>query len=403
MPVKPDELSKRLGALTPEQRRLLEERLRTEGIDAGPGRGPAAPPSEPPAPADLEHAPMRFSFFFFSADGAAKGGDRYDLVLDCARYADAHGFEAVWTPERHFVEFGGLYPNPSVLGAALALVTERVQIRAGSVVLPLHHPVRVAEEWSVVDNLSKGRAAISCASGWHPDVFVLAPHRYADRKQEMVRSIREIRRLWAGETVAYPGVDGAEVPVRVLPRPVQPTLPLWITTSGSLETWELAGELETNVLATLGNQSVDELAEKIRRYRAARTRHGEDPQAGTVSLMLHTHVGPDLEEVRSRVRAPLAEYLRTHMAQRDRYVAMDRITDHDKRALADLATEHYLERASLLGTPAFCSRLVNRLASAGVDEIACLLDFGLDPEDVRLGLEHLSALRAAHSQSEVLA
>jgi natural product biosynthesis luciferase-like monooxygenase protein len=399
--VSADELSKRLGALTPEQRRLLEERLRAEGLDTPSRRGPA-PAASKPSQVEGERAPMRFSFFFFSADGGTTGGNRYRLVLDCARFADAHGFEAVWTPERHFVDFGGLYPNPSVLGAALAVVTERVQIRAGSVVLPLHHPVRVAEEWSVVDNLSRGRAAISCASGWHPDDFVLAPERYADRKQEMVRSIRQIRSLWAGETVLYHGVDGVEVPVRVLPRPVQPSLPLWITTSGSMETWELAGEMETNVLATLGNQSLDEIAEKIGRYRAARARHGHDPRAGTVSLMLHTHVGPDLEEVRARVRPPLAEYLRTHMAQRDRYAAVDRITDHDKRALAELATEHYLERASLLGTPSSCSRLVNGLASAGVDEIACLLDFGLDPEDVRSGLDHLDALRATHAPAGIL-
>ena len=59
--------------------------------------------------------------------------------------------------------FGGLYPNPSVAGAALAAITERVDIRAGSCVLPLHDPIRVAEEWSLVDNLSNGRVGISFA------------------------------------------------------------------------------------------------------------------------------------------------------------------------------------------------------------------------------------------------
>ena len=81
--------------------------------------------------------------------------DRYRLLLEGARFADRHGFAAVWTPERHFHAFGGLYPNPAVTGAALAAITERIGIRAGSVVLPLHNPIRVAEEWSVVDNLSR--------------------------------------------------------------------------------------------------------------------------------------------------------------------------------------------------------------------------------------------------------
>ena len=92
-----------------------------------------------------------------------------------ARVADAHGFNAVWTPERHFHAFGGPYPNPSVTGAAIAAVTHKVEIRAGSCVVPLHHPARVAEEWSVIDNLSNGRVGISFASGWMPEDFLLRP------------------------------------------------------------------------------------------------------------------------------------------------------------------------------------------------------------------------------------
>src|SRR5213078_4517214 len=115
-----------------------------------------------------------------------------------ARFADRHGFAAVWTPERHFHPFGGLYPNPSVTGAAVAVATERVRIRAGSVVAPLHHPLRIAEEWSVVDNLSGGRVGISFASGWQPNDFVLAPDSYTDRKNIMLRGIEEVRRLWRG-------------------------------------------------------------------------------------------------------------------------------------------------------------------------------------------------------------
>ena len=96
------------------------------------------------------------------------------LLLDGARFADDHGFEAVWTPERHFHAFGGLYPNPSMTSAAIAAITHGA-FRAGSVVLPLHHPIRVAEEWAVVDNLSRGRVGISFASGWQPNDFVLHP------------------------------------------------------------------------------------------------------------------------------------------------------------------------------------------------------------------------------------
>src|SRR5207253_3560653 len=129
------------------------------------------------------HKQLDFSLFYFSSDERSAGDDKYRLLMEGARFADRAGFTAVWTPERHFHAFGGLYPNPSVISAALAAITERIRIRAGSVVLPLHHPVRVAEEWSVVDNLSRGRVGLSFAAGWHADDFIFAPERYAARKQ----------------------------------------------------------------------------------------------------------------------------------------------------------------------------------------------------------------------------
>ena len=86
-------------------------------------------------------------------------------MFEGARFGDRHGFTAIWIPERHFHAFGGFSPNPSVIAAALARETKQIQLRSGSVVLPLHHPIRVAEEWAVVDNLSQGRVGISFASG----------------------------------------------------------------------------------------------------------------------------------------------------------------------------------------------------------------------------------------------
>lgn len=344
---------------------------------------------------------MRFSIFFFSADGSAGTGGKYDLLMECARFADAHGFDAVWTPERHFVDFGGLYPNPSVIGAALAVATERIQIRAGSVVLPLHHPVRIAEEWAVVDNLSNGRAAISCATGWHPDDFVIAPEQYAARREVMFRTIADVRRLWAGETVTFPGVDGKPVEARSFPRPLQRELPMWITSSGNLETWIRAGEIGANVLATMGSQPIEELAEKVRRYRQARQQAGFDPASGIVSLMLHTFLGTDEAEVRRSVREPMGDYLFTHMQQRDSFVDIEGITAGDKRALTELAFEHYFENASLLGTPARCSRMVERLERAGIDEVACLVDFGVDAGSIVGSLELLDEVRRRHDSRTV--
>ncbi len=109
-----------------------------------------------PATAAIPAKPLQFSLYFFGNYPAAYDPDKYRLILEGSRYADQHDFTAIWMPERHFHSLGGFSPNSSVLAAALARDTERIALRGGSVVLPLHHPVRVAEEWSVVDNLVKG-------------------------------------------------------------------------------------------------------------------------------------------------------------------------------------------------------------------------------------------------------
>jgi len=120
---------------------------------------------------------VRFSVMFFAATQNPMDGDKYRLVLESARFADRHGFASVWVPERHFTNMGSLYPNPAVLHAALARETRRVRLMAGSVVAPLHHPIRLAEEWAMVDNLSGGRVGLSLASGWNPDDFAFFPER----------------------------------------------------------------------------------------------------------------------------------------------------------------------------------------------------------------------------------
>jgi natural product biosynthesis luciferase-like monooxygenase protein len=396
---KMDDLSKRFSSLTPEQLALLELRLKKQGL-----RSPLEQTAEPAQPRveqseeefDWKSRPVEkslsFSLYFFSDDGSKDSPDKYRLVLESAKFADRNDFSAVWTPERHFQDFGGLYPNPSVLSAALAMITERVQIRAGSVALPLHHPVRVAEEWSVVDNLSNGRVAISFASGWHPDDFIFAPAVYEDRKEVMFRHIELIQRLWSGETFMMPGVGGQEVAVRLLPKPLQKRLPIWITSAGSAATWIRAGEIGANVLAALIGYSFEELADRIRSYREARARYGHD--RGVVSIMMHTFVGQSNSAVKEQVRAPFTHYLRSYFKQYDNVrVAADDVTEADRDAIMNAAFELYFENNTLMGTPAKCSRVIEQLLAAGVDEVACLVDFGVAADAVLGNLQYLNELR----------
>ena len=217
----------------------------------------------------------------------------------------------MWTPERHFHAFGGLYPNPSVTSAAIAAITTRVAIRAGSVVLPLHHPIRVAEEWAVVDNLSSGRVGISFASGWQPNDFVLRAARPTPTaRSDARRASRWCAGCGAARRSRSPGRTGKPVEVRTLPRPVQPELPVWVTTAGNPETFAAGGRdrrQRAHPPARADGRGAS--ARRSRVYRAAWREAGHAGD-GHVTLMLHTFVGEDDDEVRETVREPLKDYLR---------------------------------------------------------------------------------------------
>jgi alkanesulfonate monooxygenase SsuD/methylene tetrahydromethanopterin reductase-like flavin-dependent oxidoreductase (luciferase family) len=368
-----DDLARRLAGLTPEQRELLLRRLKKEGLrQPGEPREPVLPvPSVLSVPSlTPSDRPIRFSLFFFSGGASKTPAESYDLLIESARFADRQGFAAVWTPERHFQEFGGLYPNPAVLGAALAAATEQLGIRAGSVVLPLHEPSRVAEEWAMVDRLSDGRAGVSFASGWHPTDFALKPESYADRREAMFRGIETVRRLWRG---------------------VQPELPVWVTCSTNAATWTRAGEIGANVLTIV--QPLPTLAERIARYRAARSERGHDP--GQVTVMVHAFVGEDEEAARETVRAPMTAYLKTYFDQYGFLAgSLEGVRESDVDALLAMAFEVYFSSLSLLGRPDKCAHLIDQLRAIGVDEAACLVDFGVDARAILDALPALDRLRA---------
>ncbi|MFE1771578.1 MupA/Atu3671 family FMN-dependent luciferase-like monooxygenase [Streptomyces sp. NPDC059008] len=368
-----------------------------------PPSAPVAPvltvrePERPQAPAvpAARRAPQ-LSLSYFGDSDMIDIDAHYQLLMDGADFADQHGFDAIWLPERHFHPFGGLSPNPAVLAATLAQRTSRVKLRAGSVVGPLHHPARIAEEWAVVDRLSQGRVGIAVASGWNDRDFVLAPGSFTDRREVTMKRIDQVRRLWRGEELEFRAGEGTQK-VLTYPRPVQPELPLWLTTLGSSEAFGAAGEAGLGVLTNLLTQDVAELKTKIAAYREARARAGHD--AGRITVLVHTLVGEDEEKVRAAAADPLARYLAAaldltnRMSPAERRIDPDRLAESDREFLIRSAQDKYLRHRSLIGGIDGCRATVDELADAGVDEIACFVDFGVQPDLAREGFEALDRLR----------
>ncbi|WP_182085890.1 MupA/Atu3671 family FMN-dependent luciferase-like monooxygenase [Aureimonas sp. ME7] len=350
---------------------------------------------------------LGFGLFFWGSNEGS-GSQKYKLLLDGARFADANGFSAVWMPERHFHAFGGGFPNPSVTAAAVAALTRNVAIRAGSCVLPLHHPLRVAEEWAVVDNMSDGRVGLAFASGWMPEDFVLRPENAPPHNREaLLRDIDTVRRLWRGEALPYPFGEGRSAAVVTQPRPIQRELPVWVTTAGNPDTWVEAARLGANVLTHLLGQSIAEVGEKIALYRRTLRETGRDPAEFKVVLMLHTLLGEDREEVRARAREPMKAYLKTAANLIKQYawafpafrkpaglgqaldIDLQGLSAEEMDAILEFAFARYFDDSGLFGTVEDAKHRAGELVAIGVDEIACLIDFGV-AED--LALERLSPL-----------
>ncbi|MBI3417727.1 MAG: amino acid adenylation domain-containing protein, partial [Verrucomicrobia bacterium] len=359
---------------------------------------PAQPLAAPRAPMFVAAAcrEIKFSLYFFGNYPSAYSPDKYKLLIEGARFADEHGFTGIWIPERHFHPVGGFSPNPSVVAAAIARETKRLQLRGGSVVLPLHNPIRVAEEWSLVDNLSNGRVGIAIASGWHPNDFVFAPEAYEKRRELCTEGLELIRKLWRGQAIPVRGGANNPLEVSLYPMPVQRELPTWLTCVQK-SSYVTAGELGTGVLAMATNQTIEEIAGKIAAYRESFAQHGHAPERAQVTLLLHTYVGDDFERTLAQARGPMCDYLRSYLDNsQKRHESKGgplTVAKEDMDYLLNRSFDDYVKGKALIGTPESCARVVEKFREIGVDEIGCFIDFGVEPGKVLESLPHLCALK----------
>jgi len=219
-----------------------------------------------------------------------------------------------------------------------------------------------------------------------------------------------VREIWKEGRVQKPNGMGADVDVKVFPRPVQESLPVWITVSGKEETFIDAGRIGTHILTHLLWQDTEELKHKIGLYRQSLVNHGHDPAKFKVSVMVHTHIGGSNEAVKSTVEKSLKDYIKSSVhlinamtkSTKDepntretvgRYHNHDgKVSDSLMTELLDLAFERFFENAALLGTPEKCSRIIEKLKDYGVNEVACLIDFGITNSEMMQGLRELALM-----------
>ncbi len=257
-------------------------------------------------------------------------------------------------------------------------------------------------------------SAISFAPGWQPNDFVLRPEAFQKRKDLMFEQIEPVRRLWRGEALPFVNGTGETVDVRILPRPVQKELPVWVTIAGNPESFVAAARAGANVLTHLLGQTREgswregrALPPDVARGRASRERHRHDDGAlvrrrfGRRGQGRRPRADESLSAERRRPRPRGGVVLPDLQAEDDEREGRVRrrqpLARRDGRAPRH-AFERYYSTSGLFGSVDTARRFVDELRDIGVDEVACLIDFGVPTEKVLAHLPKLAEVARAFKQ-----
>ena len=145
-------------------------------------------------------------------------------VAQRAKMVEDAGLDGIWLGEHHFTD-DGFVPSPMTLAAALAVATSRVQIGTDVLLLPQHHPVRLAEAAATVDILSNGRLVLGMGLGYRPSEFAAVGLDYHQRGDLMDEALEILVKCFTEETFCFEGRFFHLTDVAMTPRPVQTPMP----------------------------------------------------------------------------------------------------------------------------------------------------------------------------------
>ena len=277
----------------------------------------------------------------------------YGHALAECKLADELGFDTVWLAEHHFSAYG-ICPSLAVLAAAVARETSRVRIGTAVVIAPFAHPVRIAEEWAMIDILSGGRLEFGLGRGYQPKEFVGLGASMEHTRERFDESLEIIRRAWTDERVTFAGEFYTLRDLAVLPKPLQrPHPPLW-TAAVSPDTYKLAARRGLRLLTSPSFTPFDILRKNYDAYHAEwRATHGAP--GGEICLNKIIHVADSPRQAREDLREPIQWFFRTQAGliseaegvPPEQYKFYRRVREN----LLSLSDEVALEQAAIVGDP----------------------------------------------------
>jgi alkanesulfonate monooxygenase SsuD/methylene tetrahydromethanopterin reductase-like flavin-dependent oxidoreductase (luciferase family) len=325
---------------------------------------------------------MKFGIFIFGDNHPGLGRSNqqyYEEVLTIGEWAEELGFDSFWFGEHHFFWHGACV-SPAALIGALGQRTKRIRLGPAVRVLPLHHPLIVAEDYALADNLCQGRLNFGIGSGFSPVEYKMFGMTMEEARDRYWESFDVILKAWNQETFTHRGkyyqIEEGSLYVKPVQKPMPPT---WIAASSD-ETLVRAGELGFPIMSIpfARSSSLVEVKEKNDRFMDSYVRAGHKlkPDAMTaLHVALHTS-----EEDAVRLSRPcfdrVGEYLKKYRRPGSRVPDLDTL----KR-----------DKLAVFATPDHACEIFREYEKTGVSHVICMVNFGgMSMPDVRRTMELMS-------------
>jgi alkanesulfonate monooxygenase SsuD/methylene tetrahydromethanopterin reductase-like flavin-dependent oxidoreductase (luciferase family) len=328
---------------------------------------------------------MQFGYFTLS-DNNYPGNTRTpnQLVTEIAEqaiYAEELGMHSAWVGEHHFSTLG-VNSSPEVMLTFVAARTKRLRLAPAVTVLPLHHPIRVAEQWATLDVLSGGRVDFATGRGYDRREYGPFGANFEENDKVFAEGVEIVTRLWSSrERISHHGRYYSFDDVWITPTPVQDPIPTYIA-SFSRPSIELAARLGLGLVVAAGAATAVHggLAETARLYRDACAAADRQPRRLITSYFIHFADDPTQERAARERQLRYHKECTSHALPGDpnrnpaNYHYFTRIVERYQT----MKPEDFNANAVLIGTSQqIVDTLAEKVERAGFDEVILYFNLGL--------------------------
>jgi alkanesulfonate monooxygenase SsuD/methylene tetrahydromethanopterin reductase-like flavin-dependent oxidoreductase (luciferase family) len=286
---------------------------------------------------------------------------RYRDTLEQAAHAEALGFESVWPVEQHFDPELSILPSPLLLLAALAERTRNLRLGIAIVLLPLSHPIRVAEEIATLDVLSNGRVEFGIGRGSLPEHFKGYGILQSESRERFLEALDVIRQAWTHERISHQGRFFQIGQVAVVPKPVQQPYPPIRVAANSPDTFEFMGQLGLPIFVASQVNPFSRIREYLPVYRAARAAAGHPDQSpDDVTILTPTYVAGSRAQVRAEMEQSLLCWLRSVTARYKSPETGPALVRERLERVRRMTYEQACETMGVFDTPEACVERLHR-------------------------------------------